>query len=87
MRHDDRYQCHSWFIRCSRYWNSLIDHNHFDLKYFCVQCGSELSINEQTSTTTTSTKSHECLRCGYTLLYGGIKKHRIAKKASIGGMH
>jgi DNA-directed RNA polymerase subunit RPC12/RpoP len=86
MAHNDLYQCHSWFIRCCRSFEfPMIDHPLY-LKYFCVQCGSELSINEQTSSTSSS-KSHECLRCGYTLLYGGIKKHRIAKKASIGRMH
>ena len=66
-------------------WSSLIDH-HLNLKYFCVECGSELSINEQKSPT--STKSQQCLSCGYTLLYGGIKKHSIAKRASVSdGMH
>jgi DNA-directed RNA polymerase subunit RPC12/RpoP len=50
--------------------------DHYNLKYFCVQCGSELSINEQTS------RSQGCLRCGYTLLHGMVKKQLMAKKLS-----
>jgi hypothetical protein len=42
-----------------------------------VQCGSELSINEQTSS-----KSQGCIGCGYTLLHGMVKKQLMAKKLS-----
>jgi DNA-directed RNA polymerase subunit RPC12/RpoP len=47
----------------------VINHNS---KYFCLQCGSEL-FNKR-SINGVESKSQECSKCRYTLLFGTIKK-------------
>jgi len=43
------------------------------LQYFCLECGGEL-LNKMVSDNTGFHSSQECAKCGYTLLFGTIKK-------------
>jgi DNA-directed RNA polymerase subunit RPC12/RpoP len=46
----------------------------YSLKYFCVKCGSELFSKTTIKGLETFSSSQECLKCGYMLLFGTIKK-------------
>ena len=43
------------------------------LRYFCLECGNEL-LNRTIIDIDGCHNSQECLKCGYTLLFGIIKK-------------
>jgi ribosomal protein S27AE len=47
--------------------------NHI-LRYYCVECGSELFSKTSTRGLKTLLRSQECPSCGYTLLFGAVKK-------------
>ena len=44
------------------------------LRYYCVECGAELFSKTAINVLKTLLKSQECHRCGYTLLFGTVKK-------------
>jgi DNA-directed RNA polymerase subunit RPC12/RpoP len=44
------------------------------LKYYCMECGSELFSKMTSRGLETFLSSQECLKCGYKLLFGTIKK-------------
>jgi ribosomal protein S27AE len=44
------------------------------LRYYCVECGSELFSKSAINGIKTLLRSQECPSCGYTLLFGTIKK-------------
>ena len=53
--------------------------NH-SLKYFCLQCGSELLIKHLSINGDSSfPNSQICLKCGYTLLFGTIRKKLVER--------
>jgi uncharacterized Zn finger protein len=49
----------------------VFDHN---LQYYCIKCGGQLSRTKTVLRGEKACTSQECLTCGYTLLYGTIKK-------------
>jgi uncharacterized Zn finger protein len=44
------------------------------LQYFCLECGNELTSSGRLIDIEGCHTSQECLKCGYTLLFGIIKK-------------
>jgi DNA-directed RNA polymerase subunit RPC12/RpoP len=44
------------------------------LQYFCLECGNELISSRRLIDIGGCHTSQECLKCGYTLLFGTIKK-------------
>ena len=53
------------------------------LKYFCTECGSELFSKTAIRGFKPYSSSQECLKCGYTLLFGTIKKESLGKDQRI----
>jgi DNA-directed RNA polymerase subunit RPC12/RpoP len=45
-----------------------------NLQYFCLECGNELINIKVIDFYGCHNSSQECLKCGYTLLFGIIKK-------------
>ena len=60
-----------------------ISHGQSHFKIYCIECGSELFSKTSIRGLKTLLRSQECPSCGYTLLFGAVKRNIVAIASSL----